>query len=57
MLLSDPEKDDDNYSDDGGDTSARRKEKRSSAGFQPGTRPAAELALYVKEQEAGVWTL
>ena len=57
MLLSDPEKDDDDYSDDGGDTSARRKEKRSSAGFQPGTRPAAELALYVKEQEAGVWTL
>ena len=68
-LLREPElgdeKADDDYSDDeanggGGPSSSatsRRAEKRGRVSFQPGTRPGAELSLYVKEEAPGVWKL
>lgn len=51
---------DDDYSDDepeGSPSSSAkldRKKKREGT-FHPGTRPACELALYVKETKTGVW--
>lgn len=56
---------DDDYSDEeakggGGPSSSatsRRAEKRGRVSFQPGTRPGAELSLYVKEEAPGVWKL
>ena len=64
-LLREPELGDDDYSDHEADgrgrpsssAASRRAEKRGRVSFQPGTRPGAELSLYVKEEDPGVWKL